>query len=66
MEVEMANFAGFSQAGAPVINRGSINSPRMDPSRAGIITIPAMVRGALAFQSRRKTWVAMGLDISIP
>src|SRR5688572_3434758 len=51
MALETANLAGLSQTGAPVTMRGSMAIPTTAAARAAIISRPAVVSGALPFQS---------------
>jgi hypothetical protein len=50
--VEIANFAGFNQAGAPVMVRGSIQMPTRDGNTAAARRRPAAVNGASACHNR--------------
>src|SRR5688500_13767527 len=50
MAIEIANLAGLSQAGAPVMTRGSTTSPTSVATSAASITTPTKVSG----RSRRQ------------
>ena len=45
---EMANFAGLSHAGIPVMMRGSVKIPTAEAINAASSRIAAAVRGALS------------------
>src|SRR6185295_6416598 len=49
----MANLNGLSQAGAPVMMRGSTSRPPTDATAATSISAPTAVSGALARHRRR-------------
>jgi hypothetical protein len=51
MAVEIANFAGFSHAGAPVIIRSSSATPARDPAKTKSINNAVAVSGALCDQA---------------
>src|SRR6185503_15824901 len=53
--VETANLSGLSQAGAPVIVRGSATRPTTDAAAATIISPPAAVSAGLACHMRAST-----------
>src|SRR4028118_2215701 len=50
--MEMANFIGLSQAGAPVMTRGSSGSPARDTARTSSIVAPTKASGRLEDQAR--------------
>src|SRR4028118_1773622 len=50
--MEMANFIGLSQAGAPVMTRGSSRSPARDTARTSSIVAPTKASGRLEDQAR--------------
>src|SRR4028119_1338968 len=52
MEIETANFIGLSQAGAPVMTRGSSRSPARDTTRTTSIVVPTKASGRLEDQAR--------------
>ena len=49
--METANLAGLSQAGAPVMTRGSIARPTMAPASGTSMRRPVTVSGLLPRQS---------------
>ena len=49
--VDMANLAGFSHAGAPVMTRGSAKRPTSESATAAVISSPAAARTGLPFHS---------------
>src|SRR4028118_1284355 len=50
--MEMVNFIGLSQAGAPVMTRGSSRSPTRDTARTSSIVAPTKASGRLEDQAR--------------
>src|SRR5215212_2643312 len=50
--MEMANFIGLSQAGAPVMTRGSSRSPARDTARTSSIVAPTKASGQLEDRTR--------------
>src|SRR5688572_11186665 len=50
--MEMANFIGLSQAGTPVMTRGSSRSPARDTARTSSIVAPTKASGRLEDQAR--------------
>src|ERR671917_1179502 len=50
--IEMANFIGLSQAGAPVMTRGSSRSPARDTARTSSIVAPTKASGQLEDRTR--------------
>src|SRR5919107_1415268 len=50
--MEMANFIGLSQAGAPVMTRGSSRSPARDTARTSSIVAPTKASGRLEDRTR--------------
>ena len=53
--MEMANLAGFSQAGIPVIIRGSTAMPMQDTTSAAVMMMLVAVSGALSLQAQRSS-----------
>jgi len=54
MEIETANFIGLSQAGAPVMARGSSKSPARATAKTSGIVAPTNVNGRLELHARFK------------
>jgi hypothetical protein len=52
--MEIANFAGLSHAGAPVITRGSPSAPATATNSVSSIVTPTNVSGRLNAQARRR------------
>ena len=50
--VESANFAGLSQAGAPVITRRSTTRPIRQKTKSAAMTKPTMVSAGAALRNR--------------
>src|SRR3712207_3378019 len=50
--METANFMGLSQAGAPVMTRGSSRSPTRDAANTSSIVVPTKASGRFEDQAR--------------
>ena len=63
MAVETANLNGLSQAGAPVIVRGSTSRPTTNAPAATSISAPTAVSGGLACHRRPSSAAAAVSDV---
>ena len=63
MAVETANLNGLSQAGAPVMMRGSTSMPTSDAPAATTISTPTAVSGGLARHNRSSPAAASVPDV---
>src|SRR3989475_5352893 len=63
MAVEIANLAGFSQAGAPVMIRSSRAIPAREPAKTSSINSAVAVSGALSDQAFLTSWEIVRTNI---
>src|SRR3989442_8837625 len=63
MAVEIANLAGFSQAGAPVMIRSSRAMPAREPAKTSSINSAVAVSGALSDQAFLNSWEIVRTNI---
>ena len=63
MEIEIANFAGLTQAGWPVKMSGSTSIPTSVPASVMSMSTPAKMSGRLKAQARRRSVRGSGTPI---
>src|SRR4030095_5599639 len=65
MVIEMANLAGLSHAGAPVITVGSTTNPTRAPARTTSISAAVVMSSGLVCHSRRNIVPTLSCNVII-